>query len=85
LEGLIDWKDGTTDPDGNQTMGTLDEHGDYTCASDVFQVGVMMLERMRLNSEEAKAFAHGLMSKQWTVKEALQQTFMQEQSTHSGV
>ena len=57
-------------------MGTLDRHGDYTCASDVFQVGLMMLERMRLTSEDAEAFAHELMSKKWTAKEALQQPFM---------
>ena len=38
----------------------LDEQDDYTYASDVFQVGPMMLECMQLiTSEDAKAFEGG--------------------------
>ena len=73
---LLCWKDGFHDSAGNHISGTLDEHGNYTCMSDVFQVGVMMLESMRLISEDAKAFANGLVSKQWTAAAALQQAFM---------
>jgi hypothetical protein len=50
-------------------------HGDYTCMSDVFQARVM-LESMQLISEDAKAFANGLISKQLTAAIALQQPLM---------
>jgi len=55
--------------------GTLDTEGNYTCISDIFQVGVMMQGALCPTSEEGKSFVGRLKSKQWTAEEALKQPF----------
>jgi hypothetical protein len=68
---LVNWKENYYDVDGNVSEGTLDRDGIYTCLSDIFQVGVMMLEDMQPISEDGRAFAVLLKSKKWTAEKAL--------------
>ncbi len=73
---MKDWKIGSgSDAHGNPIEGTLDKEGNYTCMSDMFQVGVM-LATLHPTSADGKEFAKCLMSKQWSAAQALEQPYM---------